>query len=291
MRNFNSHEAATEDLLPRLEQRARELRILPQEFECPDYMECQASRDPRELPPLKRGKSCTMTYIGRQYGHPISGSAFRLVIAGMDHGGVKLPDQPDYVDFTARRTEIESAYYVGKTKFNPHYRGVIRTAAAMMGRAGNHCLEECWSNRICAGDARGTEEPCALLSFAQPNLVKCAASEKMMACKATPEMFRNCSKNLIHELAVLRPGILVFHGSSARQTFSTAVRDQGGSLKPVEGGPDHRQMAVIFQLSFDGFQCCVLFLSHPSHGWLDRQWKSVAEPALKWLRAGRHIPQ
>lgn len=273
------------DLLKGLTTWARQRKILPREFECPNYAKCNGPRGSR--PPLDRGNTCLMSYVGREYGEPVSGKAFRLAIVGLDHGNGKYGGH----DFAERQQGIEESYYDDRQVFNPHYKGVIRTAAAILGEAGHYCLANCWKEgrkSRCAGDARDGKR-CALRSFAQPNLVKCVSAENM-TCRATPDMFRLCSRHLVHELGSLRPDVAVFHGAAARWAFRCAVQDEGHRLAPVLEGPEAGDFSVIQELTGAGWRCFVVFLAHPSLGHLDRQWERVVEPALKWLRSERVIP-
>jgi hypothetical protein len=64
---------------------------------------------------------------------------------------------------------IEREYFTGGVSFNGHYRGVVKTAAAVFGQIGLRCLRDC--SRSCVGD----HEPdgiCVLRSFVQANLAK-----------------------------------------------------------------------------------------------------------------------
>ena len=58
------------ELLKKLEQWAleRERRILPQSFDCPHYNECNSSLE--EGSKLDGGKTCQMSYVGKEYGNP-----------------------------------------------------------------------------------------------------------------------------------------------------------------------------------------------------------------------------
>ena len=117
------------DLKSQLQQWARDREILPQEFRCAHYDDCQASR--KNIPPLQRGDTCMMSYIGRRYGD----TPYRLAIVGMDHG------EHDGGDFHVRSDRIEAASYQQQGAFNQHYRGVIKTAAAVLGEEGRFCRE------------------------------------------------------------------------------------------------------------------------------------------------------
>jgi hypothetical protein len=266
------------DLLKGLTTWARQRKILPREFECPNYAKCNGSRGSR--PPLDRGNTCLMSYVGREYGEPVSGKAFRLAIVGLDHGKTE-----NVGGFTERQRGIEDYYYSRQKKFNPHYAGVIRTAAAVLGQRGKHCLKNCWRNGHCAGDGRPNRERCILRSFAQPNLVKCVSAPDMTSM-ATAIMYGHCSKHLVHELDVLRPNLVVFHGAPARWAFPNAVEKEGRKRpEPVKGAPPRISWVVG-----DGFQYYALFLNHPARGGLQRQWETVVEGALKWLRSKGAIP-
>lgn len=277
----------TDNLLSELANWARERRILPEEFACAQYEQCQESRRRRNLPLLDGGKTCTMSYIGRQYGASVAGRTFRLVIVGLDNG------DPDSGNFVQRQEGFEDWYYKQQEDFNQHYAGVIRTAAAVWGQAGRHCWENCWKNgkaSSCAGEKRLDGAKCVLLSFAQPNLVKCVSAPDR-DCRATVEMFRYCSRHLVNELNILKPDLVVFHGAPAKWSFPLAIHDEGYKITPVLDGPtDDSEFPVIQQLAAPNFGCIALFLAHPSRGHLERQWKPVVEQALEFLRSRNAIP-
>jgi Uracil DNA glycosylase superfamily len=274
------------DLLSRLDEWARERKIWPRQFGCPYYQECQASL--AEGAKLDGGKTCLMSYVARDYGEPVSGGPFRLVIVGIDHGwrGDKTED------FGGCQRGMEEVLYGGGQgkNFNPHYRGVIRTAAAVLGQSGRHCLGACYERKECAGDRCPQDARCVLRSFAQPNLVKCAPGPDM-ASKSTTTMLNRCARHLVSELEILRPDLLVFHGRPARWAFPWALQtEKCGTLAPLPESPTHDDFPVIQELTATGYKCPVLFLPHPSRGGLDRQWESVVEPALKLLRSKGAIP-
>jgi hypothetical protein len=115
----------------RLDAWARDRKIWPEKFPCPYYQDCQDSI--RSQVKLDGGKTCLMSYVGKDYGKPIAARSSRLVIAGIDHGW--RGDKP--TNFKDNQRGMEDVYYGGGEgkNFNAHYSGVIRTAAAIMGRA------------------------------------------------------------------------------------------------------------------------------------------------------------
>lgn len=274
------------ELLEKLDKWASGRKIWPKSFDCPHYKECQASLS--ENAKLEGGKTCLMSYVGKEYGAADSGVPFRLVIVGIDHGW--RGEQPE--DFGGCQTGMEDALYGdGKgTNFNPHYSGVIRTAAAILGYTGRHCLEVCYERNECVGDRRPPGERCLLRLLAQPNLVKCAPGRDM-ATKSTTMMLNRCSRHLVSELEVLRPDLLVFHGGSARWALPWALQtEKAGTLTPFPESPMDDDFPVIHELSGKGYKSLVLFLAHPSRRHLAKQWKSIVVPSLKLLRSRRYIP-
>lgn len=81
---------------------------------------------------LGDGKTCFMSYVGRLFG--VDG-AFRLVIVGIDRGDLGRGNFEDI------RKDIEELR--GGKRFNQHYKGVVRTAAAILGSTGDYCREKC----------------------------------------------------------------------------------------------------------------------------------------------------
>ena len=81
------------------------------------------------------------------------------------------------------------------------------------------------------------------------------------------------------------PPIGLFHGVEARSFVLPAISPE--VINPIEGFAD-RYGPVLFEWPALGAD--LLFLYHPTRGWLDRQWDAVVVPALTRLRASGHIP-
>lgn len=271
------------ELLSRLDDWARERHIWPLDFHCPHYEECKGSI--KGLPTLQGGSTCSMSYVGKDYGQPVGGKPFKLVFVGIDRGWKRGGE-----GFAEAREGCEKAFYGGADKFNPHYLGVIRTAAVIFGQAGQYCLSRCFQQKKCDGDKRPDGERCVLRSFAQPNLAKCAPATEDMRSRATDLMLMKCAGHLVSELEILKPNLVVFHAADARWCFAPAVEKKGWHLSPVGAGPADRLGPVIHVLKANDFESHILFLHHPARGGLGRQWVPVVEPALTFLRSERAIP-
>lgn len=263
---MDSHE-----LMTALEEWAQEAKVDPHGFACRFYSECNKSVSES----LDGGSTCMMSYVGRQYEQ----DGFRLVIVGMDHG------EAEGADFEQRRGQIEDAYQKGGYNFNPHYQGVVKTAAAIFGGRGNHCRHNC--TRFCQ-KSRNASADCVLDRIIQPNAVKCAPNtHKNRNSKATGTMRHNCAHHLASELRILRPGLVVFHGAAARWAVPPVFKECGLGLEEV-GNVSDNHGPVLFKSQ--KLRAHVLFLHHPSYGWLDRQWANIVEPALAYLREEKLIP-
>ena len=269
-----------DDLLPRLGDWARDTGILPKHFKCPFYDECNSSLQKKRLS-LDGGRTCHMSYIGREYGQ-----TFRIVLIGMEP--VSEGDYFVYEDFAKCRKGIEEFFYGGKERFNPHYQGVIRTAAAALGDEGRYCGETCAPDRKCSGLSRG-DQRCVLLAIAQANLVKCAPKKEddNRDAAATPVMRLNCQRHLLHEIETLQPGLVVFHFADARWDV---LESEGWNLMEVAEATEDSYGAVIKVLKTPNLECPLLFLHHPARNGLEKQWSGVVEPALRFLRARNLIP-
>ncbi len=243
-------------------------RICPDVSACRYYDACNATG-------ILAGKHCMMSYVGIKYG---GAGSFRLAVVGMDHGDPKMGD------FEDRRSGIESWYQNGGVGFNPHYAGVVKTAAAVLGE--DHCGRKC--ERSCQ-KAHDPSSPCVLDRIAQPNVVKCVPDDVGNRTSRTNDtMWANCAHHLIDELVTLRPQLIVFHGVKARRFVPLAIDEtEHGALGPIRGIDDHHG-TVLYE--WPALSTHLLFLLHPSRGWLDRQWDTVAVPALNYLRAKGHIP-
>jgi uracil-DNA glycosylase len=273
------------ELLEELKQWARDQKIWPESFECPHYDDCNGSLRKNGLH-LDGGRSCSMSYLGKEYAEfELSpNKAFRLVIVGIDPGA-------NYEQGGENENKgIEDWYYGTATKFNPQYRGVMRTAAAILGGQGKYCYDHCYQGRKCVGDKRN-EERCVLRLFAQPNLVKCANGPDRKT-RSTEVMFINCAQHLVSEIKVLRPNLIVFHAKYAQVVFPKALSEKGYRHEAVPNSPKDGYFPVINEvIAPDGEpKFFALYLQHPSYGWLDAQWDSVVEPALELLRGKGVIP-
>jgi hypothetical protein len=282
------------EMLGQFDQWARDRKISPKSFACPHYEDCDRSLRVKGLH-LDRGNTCQMSYVGREYGELelMANKPFRLVIAGIDAGANY--EERNLESFSECQENIETYFYGTGTHFNSHYRGVVRTAAAILGEAGKNCLDHCWPGARCEGEERPPGKQCVLRLFAQPNLVKCAPAEnKDRSSKSTPVMFRNCPRHLLSELEVLKPDLIVFHGRKAEWAFPNAMDKERYEFRPLPDSPKYGVSPMVHELiGPDGsWKCSVLFLLHPSHHGLDRQWKSsVVEQALELLRRKEVIPK
>jgi hypothetical protein len=265
-----------DSLMDRLKVWSRErAQIDPDSFDCRFYAECNASIHER----LQGGSGCQMSYVGCGYG--ANTDSFRLVIVGMDSG-----EGEDKVgkDFDAARMSIEGWYQKDGCPFNPHYQGVVKTAAAIFGSSGQNCARLC--DKSCQKSNIGAID-CVIDRIAQPNLVKCTPKDqKSRQSESTRNMKANCVNHLIAELQILKPNLTVFHGIEARSivlpAFKTLYSDEPIPLGKVRDG----RGPVLWKTP----QTYLLFLYHPTYGWLNGEWNDVVEPCLKYLRDENLIP-
>lgn len=250
----------------------KDAHIDPKTFNCRFYEECNASVGGK----LDHGNNCMMSFVGREFG--VNGT-FRLVVVGMDHG------DPEGGSFEDRRAGIEDWYQKGGCKFNPHYKGVVKTAAVFFGSAGDYC------RRMCGTSCQKSREPslaCVIDRIAQPNIVKCTPDKDTQInreSRATMTMLWNCTHHLIHELLILRPQLIVFHGAKSRWPVTTKLQSRGIVLKSIESITD-RHGPVLYDWPTLGAH--LLFLHHPSRGGLDRQWDAVVACSFRaWAAASR----
>jgi hypothetical protein len=176
-------------------------------------------------------KHCLMSYVGRDYGGP--GVFPRLALVGMDHkfriGG----------GFMARRLGIEKCYQNGGDEFNEHYKGVVKTAAAVFGSAGGFCQRMC--RKFCQKSRAlpSLRHPacCVLDRIAQPNAVKCVSKLATdSTCKATGPMWDNCAHHLVAELRILRPEVVIFHGAKIQSPVTKAIKELEQIEKEIANG-------------------------------------------------------
>jgi hypothetical protein len=255
-------------------------RIDPPTFDCRHYDSCNASANDE----LDRGAGCLMSYVGRQYGRNATGEtgeAFRLVIVGIDHG------EPEGGTFEKCRADMEKCYQEGGKNFNPHYKGVVKTAAAIFGKTGEYCREKCRTS--CQKSRDPAAAWCVIDRIVQPNSVKCTPKDTVdRTSRATSQMMVNCADHLVDELKLLKPGLVVFHGVNARWIIRPKFAARGLDLNAVSDVKD-RHDCVLYESR--ALAAHVLFLYQPAFGHLEGQWDSVVVPALKLLRSRNCIPE
>ncbi|WP_424140426.1 uracil-DNA glycosylase family protein [Roseomonas chloroacetimidivorans] len=255
-----------------------EARIAPDAFACQHYEDCNRSVGGT----LGPGTGCQMSYVGQHYAPEEDPADFRLVVVGMDHG------EKSCAGYEATRDGLDAVYQEGGKNFNPHYKGVVRTAIAIFGDGATYCRANCGS-RCTGGSQQDTATACVINRIVQPNVVKCTPdTQDDRRSRATWQMWRNCAHHLAHELQLLRPHLVVFHGSWAPEAVLGALTAEGAGAAPVEGAPRAGARDVLYRSPALGTH--LLFLYHPSYGHLDRQWDPVVEPCLAFLRERELIP-
>ena len=255
---------------------ADDARIYPPVFDCPYYRDCDASIQNA----LSGGDGCMMSYIGRLYGSEATDRRFRLVLVGIDHG--------DAIGgtFAERREGIEACYQNGRKRFNSHYRGLVKTAIAAFGNSGDYCRQKCVAS--CQKWCDPLASQCVIDRIVQPNSVKCTPRDATSrTSRATWPMKVNCAHHLANELKRLKPNLVVFHEASARGFIPSAFKACSVDLEAIEDVRD--RVGPVLHKS-DSLGAHVLFLRHPSRGWLDRQWGTVVVPALNYLRRKGLVP-
>lgn len=240
----------------------------PDQFKCSCYTACNASINQE----LREGEGCCMSYVGPRYGQ-----GFRLAVVGMDHGEFHS------ATFKGRQSGIDDCYLRERCNFNPHYAGVVKTAAAILGMSGSDCRTQCV--QAChAGDGSN----CVINRIAQPNLVKCVPhTQGNRTSRSSRVMKVNCARHLAAELRILRPEMIVFHGVQSRWIMRPEFERAGTDLVAIEECAD--SYGPVLYRSAE-LKAHLLFLYHPSRGWLDRQWEKV-EKWIAYLRAHAIIPQ
>ena len=123
-----------------------------------------------ELSP--RGDGCMMSYSGRHYADGAREEAFRLMIVGLDHG------EHGFASYRGRQSSIEGYYVYNTNKFNSHYAGVVKTAAAVLGQEAGNCGADCARSGVCRKARGDTQAFCVIERIMQPNIVKCVRMEK-----------------------------------------------------------------------------------------------------------------
>lgn len=258
-----------------------EARVYPTAFDCRYYDECNASVGNQ----LQGGAGCLMSYVGRQYGSSAIGEGFRLVIVGIDHG------EPGGGTFEDRRNRVENDHQnEGSSFFRAHYKGLVRTAAAVFGRTGNYCRQRCTKacQKSCDPDATSR---CVIDRITQPNLVKCTRRDLENAnTESTGRMMANCARHLASELKRLQPGLVVVHGAGSRKPVVRAFVECGLDMEAIEGIlPGQHGPPILYKSEALGGY--VLFLYHPSSWrYFPNQWETVDKAALDYLRSKGLIP-
>lgn len=255
----------------------KEAKIDPDNFSCAFYSCCNKSTGMA----LKEGKTCAMSYVGRRYAKAADETIPRLVIVGIDHGR----HTGGGTTYEGNRTYTETHYMHDGEFFNPHYVGVVRTAAAFLGKVGSHCAKTC--QKKCKRSIEPLIDTCVLDRFVQPNLVKCAPITQTSMTSTTTEVMRGkCSSHLINEIRLLEPNIIIFHGVRSKWAMLSELRHQ--NLRHVPVGPNSEHREVLYWTA--DLNCHLIFLRHPSRGWLHRTWDRDAVPSLEHLKGLGIVP-
>jgi hypothetical protein len=265
-----SEPIGTQSIMTRLEAWASNDSLItpPDRFACPHYGACNASINQE----LREGEGCCMSYVGPHYGN-----GFRLAVVGMDHGDFEP------ATFEIRQRGILKCYIEDRKKFNPHYAGVVKTAAAVLGKSGTHCQTFC--TKSC--DSTNNTD-CVIRRIAQPNLVKCVPhTQGNRTSRASRVMKVNCVRHLVAELRILLPKMIIFHGIQSRWIVRPEFERVGVDLVAIEECAD-AYGPVLYRSTELGAH--ILFLYHPSRGWLDRQWPQV-KTWIGYLRGHTLIPE
>jgi hypothetical protein len=251
-------------------------QIEPSAWKCSYYGDCKASLDGF----LDPGTGCQMSYIGRRYRSDTIDESFSLMLVGIDHG------EKGGADYSECRQGIEDWYQIGGTKFNPDYKGVVKIASNIFGRAGQYCSGNC--SKTCRKSTDPDFAQCVIDRICRANSVKCTPSNTTSRkSRATWNMKQNCAHHLLDEIRIVKPDLIVFQGVDARFVVRPEFAACGLDLKAV-GGICDRHGPVIYESKALGTR--LLFLYHSAYGHLDRQWKSVVVPALDYLRDQNVIP-
>ena len=97
----------------------------------------------------------------------------------------------------------------------------------------------------------------------------------------------NCAHHLVAELRILGPEMIIFHGVQSRWIMRPEFERVGVDLVAIEECAD--SYGTVLYRSAE-LRAHILFLYHPSHGWLGRQWSQV-ERWIGYLRERALIPE
>lgn len=157
-------------------------------------------------------------YVGPHYGEKA-----KILFVGLDSGRsdanseiltAKRWQEGVYADEYRSRKDNKA-----NTAWNPHYRGCVRTAGAILQMA---CEKEC-------ANACGVKPPseCVLSFFAQSNVVKCAPPKNGMNFLAASRV-DTCIPNLFAEIEILQPDVIVLQGRN--RTSGSIHKDFQGEI-------------------------------------------------------------
>lgn len=250
---------------------ALQRQILPEVFSCPLYAACYSSTHGM----MDGGDSCSMSFVGPDY------ETMRAKVAciGIDH---RDNVSSNYLE---RTNGILNHYQANGCKFNPHYQGVVRTAAAFLGGFGEQC-NACWPGpaRCCRMATDPTVQDCVLDRIVQPNSVKCVPlplpGQENANSRSTPTMRANCSNHLLAELRIMKPRLAVFHGADLKWPFLNALSGAGMDRVELPIGLPQPLTAI----EVPALDMLMFFFHHPARNKLAQQWPTVVEPCLEYLR-------
>ena len=218
------------------------------------------------------------SYVG-----PMFGSRERLLIVGLDHGKPGKEGSP-CLSLARRREQILSyqnadKYNLADRNWNSHYRGCVKVASLIFGM---DCETKC--DKRCSLNPDPNQ--CVLTHFVQANVVKSVprTAENMkfiQTHKITPSM-----PELLEEILVIKPSIVVLQGVKIRHPFFEAVK-LSGRHECSTVGPQLPLHVVKWNRNGgadESFTSHIASLHHPSRGHLEKQLADVIVPTVRLIR-------
>jgi hypothetical protein len=117
-------------------------------------------------------------------------------------------------------------------------------------------------------------------SFAQANAVKSVPHLKKGMKFGQVEKISSGAEDLVAEIQQIRPSVIILQGRDLHPTLMNEFIRLGHSADRISAPLPLWRVSWKFRLPLESYLAAFF---HPAHGWLERQWKPVIQPAMKEL--------
>jgi len=253
---------SSESMLDRLDRYYHEQSISVSDFKCKHLHACRSVCKPGEMVSLPEA------YVGPEYEAeaPLPRLPRLLFVSSDPNDASWLKDYPaNWPSLRNIRAEILKCHRRASAK--THWGQTLKLAGALLAPFALKCL------------SKGIDQDKIVEYIAHANSTRCKDST-IGSKEGNPIMRSNCRENLVGEVIIMQPAIIVTQGKRAREALAEAFRVIRRVAMP--GYPDTFYQLV--QLD-ENHTAIMIVAKHPcargKHGWKRGEKKSFVEWAAK----------